>query len=45
MRRILIRNGERMAKMFAERWIPMEERFFSTYHIQEQADITINTEA
>ena len=44
MRRILTRNGETMAKMFAERWIPMEERYFNTFHIAEDADIIIDTE-
>jgi len=44
MRRILVRNGQQMAQMFAERWIPMEEHYFKTYHIAEQADIIINTE-
>ena len=44
MRRILLRNGEGMAQMFAQRWIPMEEHYFSTYQICQQADIVINTE-
>lgn len=44
MRRILVRNGQQMTQMFAERWIPMEEHYFKTYHIAEQADIIINTE-
>ena len=44
-RRILVRNGERMAKMFAERWIPMEELYFDTYAVREHAEILINTES
>lgn len=44
MRRILIRNGEQMAQMFAERWIPMEETYFDTYQIRERADVIIDTE-
>lgn len=44
MRRILARNGEDMAKMFADRWIPMEELYFKTYCIQESADLTITNE-
>ena len=45
MRRILIRNGEQMAKMFAERWIPMEEHYFDTYAVRAHADIQITTES
>ena len=44
MHRILLRNGEGMAQMFAQRWIPMEEHYFSTYQICQHADIVINTE-
>ena len=44
MHRIRIRNGEQMAQMFAERWIPMEEIYFDTYQIRERADVIINTE-
>ena len=44
MRRILHRNGERMAKMFSERWIPMEETYFQAFDIAKQADILIQTE-
>jgi len=38
MQRILVRNGERMAQMFATRWIPMEEKYFEAYDIRKQAD-------
>lgn len=30
MERILTRNGKKMAKMFAEKWIPMEEKYLSS---------------
>ncbi len=38
MARILRRNGERMAEMFRTRWIPMEEAYFETFNILQQAD-------
>jgi uridine kinase len=39
MKRIVSRNGERMAMRFKEEWIPMEEKYFSGYSISESADI------
>lgn len=36
--RIRGRNGEEALKEFRERWIPLEEKYFSTYHIQECCD-------
>ena len=44
MRRILSRNGESMAKLFAQRWIPMEENYFDTYQICQNSDMIIQTE-
>jgi uridine kinase len=41
MRRILARNGEKMAEMFREKWIPMEESYFKAYGIREKADLLI----
>ena len=41
MRRILLRNGERMAEMFRSRWIPMEEKYFSHFGIREKADLVL----
>ena len=38
------RNGEMLAKMFAEKWIPMEEKYFDAFSIKERADIVISTE-
>ena len=43
-RRIFKRNGEMLAKMFAEKWIPMEEKYFDAFSIKERADIVISTE-
>lgn len=41
LRRITLRNGAEMAKIFAERWIPLEERYFATYDIQNQCEIVL----
>ena len=41
MRRIELRNGAESAKVFAQRWIPMEERYFERFHIQQKADIIL----
>ena len=43
-RRILERNGEALAKMFADRWIPMEESYFEAFGIKEKSDIVISTD-
>ncbi len=40
LRRIRIRNGEQAASVFCERWIPLEERYFAAYQIQERCDLT-----
>ena len=42
MRRILTRNGENMAKMFKERWIPLEEKYFKTSFFQQNNDKIIS---
>ena len=39
--RIRKRNGERKAKEFSTRWIPMEEKYISAFNIKKQADIII----
>ncbi len=41
MARILTRNGAEMAEMFADRWIPMEERYFEAFGIRQKADVVI----
>ena len=38
MARIRKRNGDEMAAMFASRWIPMEESYFTAFSIAERAD-------
>lgn len=35
------RNGEAMLKRFREEWIPMENRYFDSFSVKEQCDITI----
>ena len=36
LKRIALRNGPERLKMFQEKWIPMETRYFETYDIKEQ---------
>ena len=40
--RILARNGADALKMFQERWIPLENRYFQALNIQEQCDLVID---
>lgn len=42
--RILSRNGEKFAKMFEEKWIPMEEKYFDAFSVKENSHIVITTE-
>ena len=39
-RRIVARNGD-MSQMFFTRWIPLENRYFETFKIEEKADLVI----
>lgn len=41
MRRIVARNGQDMARMFAERWIPMEEAYFAENGTKDKADLVL----
>ena len=41
MERIIVRNGAEMAEMFASRWIPMEEEYFSKFDIAHKADLKV----
>ena len=43
MRRIMIRNGEQNAKMFRDRWIPLEESYFSEFGIGQYCDAQFDT--
>jgi len=40
-RRIKRRNGKAAAKNFAQKWIPLEERYFAHYKIRESCDIVL----
>lgn len=39
--RILRRDGEELLRAFQERWIPLEEAYFSAYHIRERCDFVL----
>ena len=41
MRRICLRNGAEKARMFAEKWIPMEERYFADCDVKKSADAIV----
>jgi len=41
LRRIRLRNGDEMAEMFKNRWIPMEEHYFDAFRIRDKADIVL----
>ena len=43
LERIKERNGEAWLKMFKEKWIPMEEKYFSAFNIESLADIKLKT--
>lgn len=40
MERIRLREGSRKAEIFAKKWIPMEELYFTECHIREKCEIT-----
>ncbi|MGI6507672.1 MAG: uridine kinase family protein [Saccharofermentanales bacterium] len=42
LKRILEREGEMTARVFRERWIPMEERYIAFYQIPEHCDMVFN---
>ncbi len=39
--RIIKRNGEESLKIFKEKWIPLEEKYFSTFEIEDRCDYSI----
>ena len=41
--RILKRNGENMLKRFTEEWIPLENKYFKEFKIEEKADFVIRS--
>ena len=42
-RRIIERNGAEAFAVFKERWIPLEEQYFSVLRIQEKCELSLNT--
>lgn len=42
-RRLLAREGAEGLEPFLTRWIPMEERYFETFHIEEDSDLSVDT--
>lgn len=38
-KRVVARNGAEAAKRFAERWIPLEERYIQAYGIRERCEL------
>lgn len=45
VRRIRSRNGDEAFSDFRDRWIPLEEQYFSAYRIQERCDLVFEYEA
>lgn len=43
LERIQKRNGADGLAVFREKWIPLEELYFSTYHIEEHCDLCFQT--
>ena len=41
LERIRQRNGEEAALNFSNRWIPLEESYFTAYRIQERCDVVV----
>lgn len=43
LERILRRNGEEALEVFKSKWIPLENRYFDEFNIEESCDITKQT--
>ena len=41
--RILKRNGPARHKMFVEKWIPLENLYFTSYPVEKQCDLVFTT--
>lgn len=39
IKRLKIREGEAKTRMFAEKWIPLEEAYFSAYQIEKRCEL------
>lgn len=42
LRRIAMRNGEEAVKIFEEKWIPLEEKYFETFGIKERCELILD---
>lgn len=43
LRRISKRNGEEALAVFRSKWIPMEERYFAAFEVENRADLVLGT--
>jgi uridine kinase len=43
LRRIINRDGEKKARNFLDKWIPLEEKYFKQYKISQKADLILAT--
>lgn len=41
LRRIRHRSGEEKARVFAEKWIPLEERYFAAFDLERRCDMVL----
>ena len=41
MNRIVMRNGEAAAQQFKKTWIPLEEKYFSAFDVENRCDMTL----
>ena len=41
LRRILARNGPETARVFQDRWIPLEERYFAAFQVEQRCDLRL----
>lgn len=44
LRRIVERNGAEKAEMFKKRWIPLEEKYFAAFDIENRCDLRFSTD-
>ncbi len=44
-RRIRLRNGEKLYAMFRDRWIPLEEAYFSAFSVAERSGLLIKADS
>ncbi len=42
MRRLILRNGD-YAQVFQQKWIPLEERYFSAFDLESKCDLRLST--